>query len=411
MMVRGCEEKRSSVCFYKQIVGIRTGHPLKYRLGLESTQGDSVHFGSTERFSTVKNRVFQQVESCLPLNLEPQELLQITPQEMHRRKKQHFETWLNQFKPQDRRTALLFLEKLRYIDHPRLLGHLKNSHQQLLQALATDGFAVTGSNDPLAKVDFTTLYKASSGDFISYGYRKVNRIPKVKFLDQTSLAMNGQSKADRALVIVDDYLATGGQFFCEALGHGDDIQYPQNKHLAELVKQYKKVYFTVAGIHQKAFTRFNTLQDGRIQEAIDEFMDGYADAGKERYETPLRQKLAVLKPGKLQLICSFVEQPLLSAQNPNLTEAESKKLRQFLTTYNVYKYPFGVGNMEGNTVFYYSVPNTLPDMLWNSKSRQLNADGTPDKSRLWTPLFHRLEDVSTYWFAEHENVPQEYQLW
>ncbi len=362
-------------------------------------------------FARLKTQVFQKIEAFLPVTLAPGEAETVSVQEIQKRRRAHFEAWLKQFRPADRPTALLFLDKLRYIDHPRLLGHLRQAHQRLLAALEQDGFLDKSGADPLSKVAFTTLYRASSGDIISYLYRKTNGIPKVKFHDQWALATDGQDKSQQALIIVDDYLATGAQFFCEALGHGDALHHQQNKHLPHLVNAYKKVYFVVAGAHQKALQRFQTLQAGKTDDAVKAILEGYQELDNARYETPVKNRLKQLRPNQLELIHSFVEHPLLSEHHPGVSADERSRLREFLTRYNVYKYPFGVGHLEGNTVFYYSTPNNLPDLLWNTKARALTPQGVQDASRPWLPLFHRLEDISAYWSVQEKQIPIRNQLW
>ncbi len=359
----------------------------------------------------LRRQVFLQTESALPTLLARKEGETIpvvipTAAEIRHLKQAHFKRWLEQFAPSERRTALLFLEKLRIIGPTELNFHLQQAHQKLIGAMAFDGFA-----GDLSKTDFTTLYQASSGDLITYHYRKTNRIPKVHFHDQAALASNGQNKSDRALVILDDYLATGAQFFCEALGHGKTLPHDQNRHIADLVSQYQQVYFVVAGVHTKALKRFELIEAGKTEEAISEILEGYKEKGNPVYEIPIRKVLGTIPAGKIKLLYSFVEHPLLSPDNPRVNAEERQRLRAFLQKHNVYKYPFGVGGLQGNTVFYYSAPNNLPDMLWNTKSRRLRPDGSQDKTVHWQPLFHRLEDVSAYWYAHAHKLPAEQQLW
>jgi hypothetical protein len=372
-----------------------------------------IRFGQDNLMLASRKRLLlNQLEPFLPAQIPDAELENVSAASIRQRKKAHFQTWLNQFKPKDRADAMLLLDKLTYIDHPKLMGYLKRNHQQLLKRLVQDGFAQAGAN-PLDKADFTTLYQASSGGLISYFYRKANQVPKVKFFDQETLAARpATEQKDRALVIVDDYMATGVQFLAEAYGLGDRLPNTQNRALPELMKRYKKVYFLVVRANEQALSRFRAIEQGHAGKALDDMLQGYVMTGEsdDRYKKPIRERLQALPPGRLSVMAASIEAPLLSAGHPKVSSEERQRLKAFLERNNVYKYPYGVGNLQGNTVFFYSTPNTLPDILWNSKSRRLNADGSRSEHH-FQPLFHRMEDVSAYWYASAYKVPPEKQVW
>ncbi len=303
---------------------------------------------------------------------------------------EHLTNRLSQFDPQDRPMALKLIHQIDYHAYPDLCLDVKNLHQYVLKALQKDGF--THSEKPtFENVDFSRIYTAKSGDLISVIYRKINKIRGVLFHNTEELRQNQASKSDRALVLLDDYICTGTQVLGEFYAMGGN----------HFLKQYPKIYLAVITAHQKAIQRFDLLKQGKTNQVATEIIQEFRITDKH-YQTQLKKALKTLALGKIELIALHQELPLLSPDNKNLTSAEKAKLKKFLEKYNVYKYPFGITNAQGHTAFFYSVPNTLPDMLWNTKSKK--PDGTP-----WLPLFHRTEDISYYEMSQ--TLPPEKQVW
>ncbi len=308
----------------------------------------------------------------------------------------HLSAWLDQFEPADRPTALKLVENVRFVTYPELREDTRRMHGKLLKSLARDGFIdkANGQRD-FDNVDFAQIYTAKSGGVVSYVYRKANKIPNdlFKTLDQlrNDLQQEPAGKSGKALVILDDYIGTGTQFLTE--------MYALQAH--DVMDQYGKIYFVVDTAHEKAVTRFRQLAAGDSQAVVDAILTDF-HMDDDAYKTACETHLKKLAGNRLELIFDQEEVPLLSPRNTAITPEDRAELKAFLEKYNVYKYPFGVGQSQGHTAFYYSAPNTLPDMLWNSKSRR--QDGSA-----WLPLFDRTEDMSIYWAARH--IPRKAQVW
>jgi hypothetical protein len=315
----------------------------------------------------------------------------------------HLDTWLKQFKPKDRGTALKLVQQLDFYGPADLPRSLRGLHDKVMCALTRDGFVTnTGKELRFDKVDFSKAFSAKSGAIISTRYRHANGLREASFRDVAELAHNGVPKGDRALVILDDYIASGSQFLEDAYATG------RHQFMNELLPQYKKIYFAVVVAHEDAVKRFDMLKQGQHQAIVDEVLGDWDVEQPEEHRQRFKRSIEAVSGGKLELLPLSEEVPFLSPRNTRLTGEEKEQMKDFLQRNNVYKRPFGIGNKQGHTVFYYNPPNTLPDILWNSKSRKLDARGQ-QTTEPFIPLIKRHEDVSVGGHA-HLYTPEK-QVW
>jgi hypothetical protein len=354
----------------------RLQRPISGQTLLDKISQPSVTFSGSRPLDKVKQDVLESINKPV---LNPQ----------------HMEAWLSQFAPRDRRTALRLVQAIDYHTYPDMVNNVKQMHHQVASALVKDGFIQNPAEvNPFEKyknVDFTRIYTAKSGDLISVMYRKANKLPGTLFKTTEALSADSAPKNDRALVILDDYAGTGVQFLFEFYAHNN----------RELLNQYGKIYFVLVSAHDKALDKFAKLKAGNHAEVSETIIQEFHIKPPE-FQARVREAMKEVSGDRLQLITLNQEIPLLSPENPKLTPQEKVKMARFLQKYNVYKYPFGVGEAQGNTAFFYSAPNTLPDLLWNTKSTR--KDGSP-----WLPLFHRTEDISIYHISNYVDPTK--QVW
>lgn len=301
----------------------------------------------------------------------------------------HLNAWLNQFEEVDRPTALKLIENIDFHTYPDMFNEVKDLHKIITQKLEKDGF----DSKNFDNVDFSRIYTCKSGDLVSYIYRKANKIHNVKFKNIEALQTEKpENLNNKALVLLDDYIGTGTQFLLEFFARN-----PKNR---DLLNQYKKIYFVSITAHENAIEKFDSLAKGKFKEVADTIFTEMKDNLAMQENEQMVHDLSLIAKDKLELLYLNKEVPLLSPKNTKLSQQEKGQLEKFLNKYNVYKYPFGVGNLQGHTAFFYSAPNTLPDLLWNSKAT---------KKCGWLPLLHRTEDISVYRLAQ--KVPVDSQVW
>ena len=291
--------------------------------------------------------------------------------------------WLRQFDRADRAVALDLLAQTHLIDYPNLTGSLIRLHEKVLANLRNDGFV--SELNPLysGRVDFTRAYNARSGDLISYFYRKTNRVRSAQFFNSEQLV--GRGSPDRALVIVDDYTATGAQLLLEYLGSN------LRSHFAD----YGKVYLAVMVANTKAITRVGLLTAGQHERVGQDVNSEFGLTGKAADEV-LAAASAVCSID-LKLLFDRAEVPRFAVPDPR-QEAFLLKYGQFEQNPSA---PFGAGNAQGSTAFFYGAPNSLPDIFWNSLGTY--------KGKAFMPLFSRTEDISHYEFSK--DLPAEMHVW
>lgn len=303
--------------------------------------------------------------------------------------KEDISHWINQFDLEDQETATLLLEQIHYYSYKSLVNDLTLLHKKLLVQLKEDNFIADIQNEmAFDHVDFSKTYPAKSGDLISYFYRSANVIRAVAFKNLADLSIEKEDHADKALIILEDYVGTGTQFLFEFY----------SKRHYELFNSYKKVYFVVLVATDNAIKRFEKVRNGEYESLGHDFISMIGiqgeEAQKEAYEVVKR-----IPQDKLEILYLHKELPLSDySKNPEVTN----KILALLDKYNIKRYLGGNFSSFGRTVFFYNCPNNLPEILWNSHS--IHRDGSP-----WTPLFKRVEDLSIY--SVFKNVPIEKQIW
>lgn len=298
------------------------------------------------------------------------------------------ERWLNQFEEQDKSTALKLVGAVKVHSYPDMMREMQELHGKVTERLEKDGF----DTENFENVDFSRTFTGKSGDLVSYHYRKANKIRNTHFKNIDTLKNDPQSHKDKALVLLDDYNGTGGQFLVEF--------YARNPENRALLNGYKKIYYATITANERAMSRFDDIKNGNADKVSEEICADFADVSSfkdERKET--FEAMRAIQGEKLDFIALEEEKALLSPENTDLSTEDKKEIKDFLLKYNPYKYPFGVGELQGHTSFYYSAPNTLPDLLWNSKIEKKGFE----------PLLHRVEDISLYNYAKF--VPPDKQVW
>lgn len=308
---------------------------------------------------------------------------------------ERLEKWLGQFDEPDRPTALKLLGCIDFHTYPDMFMEVQQLHECLNDQLKKDGFDAKNHTN----VDFSKIYNCKSGDVVSYIYRKANKIRTTNFKTIEEIKKNPPKDInDRALVLLDDYIGTGSQFLIEYLAC--------NKENQNLFNQFKKIYFVTLSANENAINKFDLLAEGKSDVVATEHCEQYKnEAFVLNNRDQIFKSLEALNGNKLQLLTLNKEVPFLSDKYEKLSSEDKKEVKSFLEKYNVYKYPFGVGNRQGHTSFFYSAPNTLPDILWNSKIGKAKVKGTDQN---WMPLFQRTEDISIYKCAD--DIPPEYQV-
>lgn len=296
----------------------------------------------------------------------------VSSEEIHR--------WLDQFDPEDQESAKLLLSTIDFYSYKRILKELVIAHRKLLDTMKEQGI-------DSSKVDYSKTYSAKSGDLISYFYRKANKLRGADFQNIEALTHKDNDRSDRCLVLLEDYLGSGLQFLYGCYGR---------KH-ADLFNSYRKVFLVVLVANTQAIKRFEQLNQGNNSTIAQEFAR-IVCPWQLTSEQEMLDMINKIPKGKLELIFAKEEKPLTDIL---AADKEQGEIESLLNKYNLTRY-FGGNFAIGHTVFFYSSPNNLPEILWNTKS--IKRDGSP-----WIPLFSRVEDLSIYFDAQL--VPQEEQVW
>ena len=275
--------------------------------------------------------------------------------------------WLERFEGEDRQAALLLLRNIEYHTQPRLKRETRLLHKKLVERLARDNFDTATFHN----VDFSREFTCRSGDVVCYIYRKSNLVPSVDFKTFDYLvratADAPEKFADRALVILDDYIGTGSQFMFEFIGRSDDD--------VRVLNTYKKVYLACYVINEKALQNFRLAAVGSIEEMIRTEEDQFPDTDFSQDEELFRRTLSQLDWKQIELVYLEEEQSLLSPKNHKLSDEEKKSIEMLLAT-NSHDGYSGTSYLIGHHAFFFGAPNSLPELLW--------------------PLFNRVEDFSIY---------------
>lgn len=296
--------------------------------------------------------------------------------------------WLEQFDEEDREAALMLLSQIDYFSYKRLMKDLCPLHQKLLFKLVQDGFIEHMENEmEFQKVDFSKTFCAKSGDLMSYFYRNANKIRAVSFKNIGDLKEDTSDKSNKALVIVDDYVGTGVQFLF--------VNYAKSHHA--LFNEYKKIYFVVLVANIDAINRFEKIKSGDSLSFANDII-GFLNIQDKDEQLRTIEIAKRIPKEKLEIIYLHEETFLTSTKDPQIV----KQIMSVLDKYNLVRYLGGNFSTFGHTVFFYSCPNNMPEILWNSRS--LKRDGSP-----WIPLFKRVEDLSIYDISK--NIPIEKQIW
>ncbi|MFA6990174.1 MAG: hypothetical protein WC197_08910 [Candidatus Gastranaerophilaceae bacterium] len=359
----------------KQKVIFFISEPDSFLLSNKNVKSSNINFCGKTTLDTSINNIFEKFNKP------------VVP-------KEKIEAWLGQFEEADRKTAALLLENIDFKTYPDCFEESKQLHQKLVLKLKQDGF----DTKFFENVDFSKPYTAKSGDITSYMYRKANKIRSVNFKTTDALKFDPQnSHKDRALVILDDYMATGVQFLFEFLA--------RKQENIDLFDGYKKVYVLANTANDKAIEKFDLLQLNHPDKVADIIWGEYPEIALNSSKEKAVEDLAKMSDKKMEFMYQNREIPLLSPENKKLSAEQKIELRAFLDKYNVYKYPFGVGNNQGHTSFFYSAPNTLPDILWNPKISKKECSQSSSK---WFPLLQRTEDISVYQCAD--SVPKQFHV-
>lgn len=270
------------------------------------------------------------------------------------------EIWLSQFEEPDQPIAVELVEQIDYFSHERICHDLKELHRQLLTHLKDQ------------EVVYSRTYVARSGDLISYFYRTSNRIPSVLF---KNLSDPIEDKGNKVLVLLDDYVGTGTQFLFRVYA----------KEHWELFNRFRKVYFVTLVANTSAIQKFDLIKSGSYEELAHEFITFLHRPKDEETRRSMVQTLERIPKDRVELVYLHEEKPLSSG-----IEAISALIDKY-GKYSLETNFFKSLSMEtyGHTAFFYSCPNNLPAILWDSKLFQL--DGNP-----WIPLLNRAEDISIY---------------
>ena len=122
--------------------------------------------------------------------------------------------WLEQFPPSEQPTAIRLLECMELHSWARMIRECRLLHQRLCMDLRDDGFDV----DRYSDIDFTRAFTCKSGDLVSYVYRKANHLSVRHFHTVDALHQGQTDRSQRAIVVLDDYIGTGRNFYFSSLG-------------------------------------------------------------------------------------------------------------------------------------------------------------------------------------------------
>ena len=297
---------------------------------------------------------------------------------------EHIEQWVNQFPPQDRKIAMKLADAVDYHSYSDVFEDVQKLHQKLCAKLKKDGF----DTETFSDVDFTKAYTCKSGDIVSYLYRKANKIRNVCFKTMEGLiSHNPDNIENRALIILDDYTGSGDQFLSEF--------YARNGANRELLNKYRKIYFAPLVANNSAVQKFNAVANGEYERIADMII---RECPKNHTDEGIRSALKEVSGKKLQMIEGRIEYPLLSKENKELSDNTKREMKKFLLKHNC-GYPFGFGETQGHTAFFFTVPNNTPDLLWNSKLQEKGL----------IPLFQRTNDISIYPMCQNLSLKE--QVW
>ncbi len=275
--------------------------------------------------------------------------------------------WLGYFEGEDREAALLLLRNIEYHTQPRVRRETRQLHRKLVERLAQADFDTKSFHD----VDFSREFTCRSGDVVCYIYRKSNLVPSVDFKTFDYLvretAEDPGKYADRALVILDDYIGTGSQFIFEFIGRSDDA--------VRVLNSYRKIYLACYVINERALQNFRLVSDGKIEEIIRTEEDQFPDTDFCQDEELFRRTLSLLDWRNIELVYLEEERSLLSPENTMLSDEEKKSVSRLLSR-NSHDGYTGTSYLIGHHSFFFGAPNALPELLW--------------------PLFNRVEDLSIY---------------
>ena len=127
-------------------------------------------------------------------------------------------SWLSQFEPEERPLIAKLLRRFVYISF--------RQEQILAKQLHAKVIALLGDRSSAAQ--FVPLGStAGSGEFVAYLYREANRIPRERFLSYSELGDQGVLE-NKAIVLLDDLLASGHQAANEWKKLQDDLSYSSN---------------------------------------------------------------------------------------------------------------------------------------------------------------------------------------
>lgn len=123
--------------------------------------------------------------------------------------------WLGQFGgPAEQRLIMPILENLRFYTRSRIDGHLRDLHQFVLRELASRGYEYTRSGKQRLRNDFLVCGLEGGGSGAGHllkPYRDENLIYKDHAVDPGEVRRAlGASKKIRAVLILDDFVGTGG---------------------------------------------------------------------------------------------------------------------------------------------------------------------------------------------------------
>jgi hypothetical protein len=291
---------------------------------------------------------------------------------------ERFDRWLNQFPPDLRGDALTFLNELELFDYARFNRSLKSLHERLVKQVTCDGFL-------LDQLDFTKPYTARSGDLVAFFYRRANLIPSARISPSELLKERRADVADRALVILDDYVGSFAQILGEYFG----------KMFADSFNRYRKIYVTTIAAHPAGRENLARLKRGEGDLVVRDLVRLFAidDAGAKRFA----DGLAKVEPAKVELVFVHEDRPFRADRHARLFAYLRENVRFERST----QAPLGVAGLASALTFFYGPPNGAPDALWNP--RGASAAGT------FVPLFPRVEDISHYDFAA--GLPEDQVIW
>jgi len=275
--------------------------------------------------------------------------------------------WLDRFAEADRAAAIKLLECIEFHSQPKLIKETRALHAKLKERLAASGF----DDKTLADVDFSREFTCKSGDVVSYIYRKANLIPVIEFKSFDGLLRQLETTADafanRALVILDDYIGTGSQFIFQFIC--------RNQEAPKVLSRYRRIYLVCYVLHENGLEKFKLLAEGRFQEVIQLEEEQFPDVDFSSEKESLRRVLAGLDWNNIELVYLALDRPLLSDAGSSLRAEEKSHIGLLLDKFKHDGYA-GTSFLLGRHTFFYGAPNSLPEILW--------------------PLFKRIEDLTIY---------------